>query len=59
MRLFHNTEEACDVVIEKQEVLTRVVVVIEKHVVLFLLRELPILYICFPHKTSGNHQMKS
>jgi hypothetical protein len=43
MRLFHNTEEACDVVIEKQEVLTRVVVVIEKQVVLFLLRELPIL----------------
>jgi hypothetical protein len=43
MRLIHNTEEACDVVIEKQEVLTRVVVVIEKQVVLFLLRELPIL----------------
>jgi hypothetical protein len=38
------------VVIEKQIVLTRDVVVIEKQVVLFLLRDLPILYICFPHK---------
>jgi hypothetical protein len=38
------------VVIEKQVVITRVVMVIEKLVVLFLLRELPVLYIYFSHK---------
>jgi hypothetical protein len=38
------------VVIEKQEVRTVAVVVIEKQVVLFLLPELPVLYICFKHK---------
>jgi hypothetical protein len=38
------------VVIERQEVLTRALVVIEKEIVLFLLSELPILNICFQHK---------
>jgi hypothetical protein len=38
------------VVIERQEVRTVAVMVIEKQVVLFLLSELPVLYICFAHK---------
>jgi hypothetical protein len=38
------------VVIERQEVRTVAVVVIEKQVVLFLLSKLPVLYICFEHK---------
>jgi hypothetical protein len=38
------------VVIEKQVLRTVTVVVIEKQVVLFLLLELPVLYIYFEHK---------
>jgi hypothetical protein len=50
MRLSHSVEMPAGVVIEKQVVLTRAVVIIEKQVVLFLLQDLPIFYICFPHK---------
>jgi hypothetical protein len=38
------------VVIERQVLRTVTVVVIEKQVVLFLLLEIPALYICFEHK---------
>jgi hypothetical protein len=49
------------VIVEKQVVFTRAVVVIEKQVVMFLLRDLSSLHICVHAQVQArrNHQLKS